>query len=88
MEIGALDEVRALGDRNLDSMLPVMRAHGVPGLLAYLRGECSRDEAIARGILDTQRYAKRQVTFARHQLPAFGFVQNDAALALLCRPSP
>lgn len=71
MEEGALEEVRALGQRGLDPALPIMRAHGVPGLIAFFNGECTRDEAVARGILDTQRYAKRQVTFARHQLPDF-----------------
>ena len=67
----------------LDPALPVMRAHGVPGLLAFLRGDCSREEAIARGILDTQRYAKRQVTFARHQLPAFAFASASDAIPAL-----
>ena len=80
---GALDEVRRLAGRNLDPALPVMRAHGVPGLLAHLRGEVSLEEAVARGIRDTQRYAKRQVTFARHQLPDFAWTDPDAALSLL-----
>ncbi len=83
MEEGALEEVRSLGQRGLDPALPVMRAHGVPGLLAFLRGDGSREEAVARGILDTQRYAKRQVTFARHQLPGFAFARADDAIALL-----
>ncbi len=48
MAAGALDEVRALADRHLDPMLPVMRAHGVPGLIAYLRGDLPYDEAVAR----------------------------------------
>jgi tRNA dimethylallyltransferase len=69
MEQGALDEVRALAGRRLDPMLPVMRAHGVPGLLAHLRGEASLEDAIARGQGDTRRYAKRQFTWFRHQLP-------------------
>lgn len=69
MEAGALDEVRRLGERGLDPMLPAMRAHGVPGLLGYLRGEMSLDEAIAKGQGDTRRYAKRQFTWFRHQLP-------------------
>ncbi|KMO33709.1 tRNA delta(2)-isopentenylpyrophosphate transferase, partial [Methylobacterium tarhaniae] len=67
MAAGALDEVRALADRGLDPMLPVMRAHGVPGLISYLRGTLSYDEAVARGQADTRRYAKRQVTWFRHQ---------------------
>jgi tRNA dimethylallyltransferase len=77
MEQGALDEVRALGERNLDPMLPAMRAHGVPGLLAHLRGEISLDEAIAKGQGDTRRYAKRQFTWFRHQLPDWEWVAPD-----------
>ncbi len=77
MERGALDEVRALGERNLDPMLPAMRAHGVPGLLAHLRGEISLDEAIVRGQGDTRRYAKRQFTWFRHQLPDWQWVEPE-----------
>ena len=77
MEHGALDEVRALAERGLDPMLPVMRAHGVPGLLAYLRGDMSLDEAIARGQGDTRRYAKRQFTWFRHQLPDWQWVEPE-----------
>jgi tRNA dimethylallyltransferase len=77
MEQGALDEVRALRRRNLDPMLPAMRAHGVPGLLAHLRAEISLDEAIAKGQGDTRRYAKRQFTWFRHQLPDWHWVQPE-----------
>ncbi|MGO4524365.1 tRNA (adenosine(37)-N6)-dimethylallyltransferase MiaA [Microvirga sp. 2MCAF35] len=77
MDQGALDEVRALGERNLDPMLPAMRAHGVPGLLAHLRGEISLDEAIAKGQGDTRRYAKRQFTWFRHQLPDWQWVEPE-----------
>jgi tRNA dimethylallyltransferase len=38
----------------------------------------SRDEAIMRGKLDTRRYAKRQFTFARHQLTGFQWLSGDA----------
>lgn len=68
---GALDEVRALGGRGLDPALPVMRAHGVPGLLAHLRGELTLEAAIARGQADTRAYAKRQFTWFRHQAPGW-----------------
>ncbi|WP_262296699.1 tRNA (adenosine(37)-N6)-dimethylallyltransferase MiaA [Microvirga sesbaniae] len=77
MDQGALEEVRALGERDLDPMLPAMRAHGVPGLLAYLRGEITLDEAIARGQGDTRRYAKRQFTWFRHQLPDWRWVEPE-----------
>jgi tRNA dimethylallyltransferase len=68
---GALEEVRALGLRKLDPALPIMRAHGVPALLAHVRGEMTLDEAISVGQADTRRYAKRQFTWFRHQMPGW-----------------
>jgi len=65
---GALDEVAALRARRLDPMLPVMRAHGVPGLIAHLDGTLGLEEAIAKGQADTRAYAKRQFTWFRHQM--------------------
>jgi tRNA dimethylallyltransferase len=65
---GALDEVSHLRARRLDPMLPVMRAHGVPGLIAHLDGALDLEEAIARGQADTRAYAKRQFTWFRHQM--------------------
>ena len=62
---GALEEVRALVALDLDPGLPVMRAHGVRELAAYLRGECSLEEAIAKAKTETRRYAKRQMTWLR-----------------------
>ena len=78
MQSGALDEVAALRARQLDPALPAMRAHGVPHLIAYLDGRMSREEAIMRGKLDTRRYAKRQFTFARHQLTGFQWLSGEA----------
>ncbi|SDN78457.1 tRNA dimethylallyltransferase [Methylobacterium phyllostachyos] len=65
---GALDEVGRLWARKLDPMLPVMRAHGVPGLIAHLDGVMSLEDAITRGQADTRAYAKRQFTWFRHQM--------------------
>ena len=71
MTAGALDEVRRLGVRGLDPTLPAMRALGVPPLLAHLAGALTLDEAVARSKAETRAYAKRQDTFARHQLAGF-----------------
>ena len=79
IETGALNEVRALAARRLDPALPVMRAHGVPHLLAYLDGRLSFEEAIARGKAYTRHYAKRQFPFARHQLPTFEWLAGENA---------
>lgn len=80
---GALDEVAALRDRRLDPALPVMRAHGVPALLACLEGRMSLDAAIARGQADTRAYAKRQVTWFRHQMPGWIWASPEEAAARL-----
>ncbi len=79
---GAVDEVARLAERRLDPMLPVMRAHGVPGLIAHLRGEASLEAAIVRGQSDTRRYAKRQFTWFRHQLPGWRWLHPGEAGAL------
>jgi tRNA dimethylallyltransferase len=63
---GALGEVRALAALRLDPALPAMRAHGVPGLLAHLRGEVSVAAARDRAVLETGQYTKRQATWFRH----------------------
>ncbi len=63
---GALEEVRALLALELDPALPAMRAHGVPELSAYLRGEITLEEAERRARLVTGQYAKRQTTWFRH----------------------
>jgi tRNA dimethylallyltransferase len=68
MALGALDEVRALAARNLNPLLPAMKAHGVPWLIRHLKGELSLDEAIDGSIMDTRRYAKRQLTWFRGQM--------------------
>lgn len=65
---GAVDEVRALLDLHLDPALPAMRAHGVPELSAYLRGEFSLEHATRRAELVTGQYTKRQATWFRHHM--------------------
>jgi tRNA dimethylallyltransferase len=69
VEQGALDEVQALVARGLDPALPVMKAVGVPELSAYLEGAAALDAAIAAAQQASRRYAKRQYTWFRHQLP-------------------
>jgi tRNA dimethylallyltransferase len=79
IEMGALEEVRRLAARHLDPMLPVMRAHGVPGLIDALEGRASLEQAIARGQADTRTYAKRQFTFFRHQLRDWAWAAPENA---------
>jgi tRNA dimethylallyltransferase len=65
-----LEEVRTLLTRSLDPALPVMRAIGVPEIAGLLRGELSREQALAAGRIATRQYAKRQYTWFSRQPPA------------------
>ena len=50
----------------------------MPELAAHLRGALSLEEAVAAARQATQRYAKRQFTWLRTQLPA-DYSSNEAA---------
>ena len=69
MQNGALEEVRALMALALPPEIPILRAHGVPELMAHLRGEMALADAIAQAQQNTRNYAKRQMTWLRNQLP-------------------
>jgi tRNA dimethylallyltransferase len=77
---GALDEVRALQRRNLDPLLPAMKAHGVPWLIRHLNGEMTLDAAAEQAKLDTRHYAKRQFTWFRHQFADWVWARPETAL--------
>lgn len=64
---GALAEAKALLDRDLNPGLPVMKAVGAAELIAYLRGVHSLDDATLLAKQNTRRFAKRQMTWFRHQ---------------------
>lgn len=66
---GAMEEAKALVEQGLDPELPAMKAHGMPWLAAYIRGEISADEAAENAKRDTRRYAKRQFTWIARQFP-------------------
>ncbi|MFN8723866.1 MAG: tRNA (adenosine(37)-N6)-dimethylallyltransferase MiaA [Rhodospirillales bacterium] len=67
---GAIEEVRALVARGLAPDLPVMKVIGVPELSAVLAGTMPLADAAARARQATRNYAKRQVTWFRHQMTA------------------
>ncbi|MGC1695401.1 MAG: tRNA (adenosine(37)-N6)-dimethylallyltransferase MiaA [Pseudolabrys sp.] len=79
LDAGALDEVRVLAARQLDPLLPAMKAHGVPWLIRHLKGEISRDEAAAGAVMDTRRYAKRQLTWFRNQMKDWPWEAPESA---------
>jgi tRNA dimethylallyltransferase len=79
LSAGALDEVARLASRQLDPLLPAMKAHGVPALIRNLNGEITLEQAAEIGRADTRHYAKRQFTWFRHQLPEFEWVRPEEA---------
>jgi tRNA dimethylallyltransferase len=67
MANGALSEAATLAARGLGRDLPAMKAVGLPELLRHLQGETTLAEAVAAAQQATRRYAKRQMTWFRHQ---------------------
>jgi len=79
LERGALAEVETLLARGLDPALPAMKAVGVPELASLLAGRSSRRAAITAAQQATRRYAKRQYTWLRHQMPETGSLRKLVA---------
>lgn len=75
---GALDEAKAVLARDdIPADAPMRKAHGLPELIQYLKGEISLDEAVRVGQLNTRHYAKRQTTWFRHQFSPDMVVEKD-----------
>ncbi len=70
LQSGALEEIQALVQRNLDPNLPTMKALGVPHLIRHLAGEITFEEACKAGQQATRNYVKRQGTWFRNQFIA------------------
>jgi len=68
IEQGAIEEVRGLLAENLPETAPVMKAVGVREIAAYLAGEIDLETAKEKSQRETRRYAKRQLTWFRHQM--------------------
>ena len=66
---GALEEAARLMARRLDPGLPVMKAVGVRALHDHLSGIIPLERALELGRQATRRYAKRQTTWFRTQMP-------------------
>ena len=66
---GGIEEAAALLDLELDPALPAMKALGVREFAAFLGGTATREDALDNLRRSTRRYAKRQATWFRHQMP-------------------
>jgi tRNA dimethylallyltransferase len=79
---GVLAEVRAVFDRATDPRWPGLKAHGAPELFRHLRGELSLEKARQIAIDHTRQYAKRQMTWFRHQMAPDFVVDPESAQSL------
>ena len=66
-EHGLLDETRMLLERGYTPELKAMRTIGYQECVAHLRSEMGFHDAVTRIKRDTRRYAKRQLTWLRHE---------------------
>jgi tRNA dimethylallyltransferase len=67
LEQGVLKEVEHLMNKGYNPDQGIMKSHGVPELISYLKGEYSMDEAIVKSQQVVRNYAKRQTTWFKHQ---------------------
>ena len=68
LEQGVEAEVRAVFDRHPDPAWPGLKAHGAPEFFRYFQGEMALEDVRRIGIDHTRQYAKRQMTWFRHQM--------------------
>lgn len=71
MEEGLLDEVKSLYERGM--LIPettAAQAIGYKEIVEHLEGKCSLDESVEKIKLSSRRYAKRQLTWFRHEKDA------------------
>jgi tRNA dimethylallyltransferase len=69
LERGLVEEVRGLLAAGYGERTPGMTGTGYREIAAHLRGEVSLEDALAQMRSATRRYARRQLTWFRHQLP-------------------
>lgn len=76
IEQGGIEEVQKL--LTLNPTGGVLKAIGVPEIKAYLEGTLTKDEMISQAILSTRHYAKRQITWFKHQIKSDIELSNPA----------
>lgn len=75
MQKGLLEEVKKFYQQKITSK-PLTGGIGYKELYSYLNGEKNLEEAILEIQRNSRRYAKRQYTFFKHQLPVKWFYTN------------
>lgn len=83
---GLVDEVRDLLDRGFPAESNALGAHGYRRVVEYLQGKRDLASAIMQTKLDIRHYAKRQLTWFRHEADVEwidGFGEEKAVLDLI-----
>jgi tRNA dimethylallyltransferase len=83
LEQGLVEEVRGLLALGLAADRGPLRAIGYRQAVAVARGEMSREEAERAIVTETMRFAKRQMTWFRHQAEVLWFREGEEALRAL-----
>jgi tRNA dimethylallyltransferase len=82
---GAVEEVAALMELQLDPSLPVMRALGVTPLAGYVAGKLTLDEAVERGKAETRQYLKRQTTWLSRNMISWNGIDANETESLIAQ---
>lgn len=67
---GVVEEALALRQRGYTAEMPGITGLGIVDLWDYLSGHTTWEQTTARVVAKTRQYAKRQITWLRHQYPA------------------
>lgn len=84
-ETGLKSEVDTLLAHGVDFSMPAMRGIGYQEFQGYYAGTMTLEEVEAKIQMDSRRYAKKQYTWLRHQMPVHWFnpfIEMERATAL------
>ncbi|MBY0533924.1 MAG: tRNA (adenosine(37)-N6)-dimethylallyltransferase MiaA [Rickettsiaceae bacterium] len=68
LEEGAIEEIKAVHQQYNNLNTTAMKALGVSEIISYLKGEITKEKAIALALAKTRQYAKRQCTWFNNQI--------------------
>jgi len=68
MESGMIEETQTLLNQGYAETCPALTGLGYPRIVTHIKGTLSKEECLRLLIQDTRQYAKRQMTWFRHQL--------------------
>lgn len=82
IEMGLIEEVKSLMAK-FGTECKSFQAIGYKELIKYLKGEVSKEDAIEEIKKNSRNYAKRQVTYIKHQFPVIFYENTEDLLRIL-----